>query len=206
MSYQLYRNTTLGKKLDLAQYVSEFKIEFCNELTGLLNAKWLIQELCSEILCSVFSRQSILTPVYPGHTLQESLDELMQLQMPTPALALRVLIQFDKSINNALATRVKTKGREAEHIQVLWQRVDLHAEGSRVQGEFRACQSWPCEDCCLWRQVFRSCQDRGGVIKTIVENKTNPFECVFSTSIFSCYYSQALVKLTLHIFFKIISL
>ena len=33
----------------------------------------------------------------------------MQLQMLSPALALRVLIQFDKSINNALATRVKTK-------------------------------------------------------------------------------------------------
>ena len=29
--------------------------------------------------------------------------------MLSPALALRVLIQFDKSINNALATRVKTK-------------------------------------------------------------------------------------------------
>ena len=96
-------------------------------------------------------------PNLPGHTLQESLDELMQLQMLSPALALRyfkpcqqkthtmqglqyippslpcsvpfshsvifntiqvsenelqcrrVLIQFDKSINNALATRVKTK-------------------------------------------------------------------------------------------------
>lgn len=44
-----------------------------------------------------------------GHTLQESLDELMQLQMLSPALALRVLIQFDKAINNGLATRVKSK-------------------------------------------------------------------------------------------------
>ena len=44
-----------------------------------------------------------------GHTLQESLDELMQHQMLSPALALRVLIQFDKSINTALNTRVKTK-------------------------------------------------------------------------------------------------
>ena len=44
-----------------------------------------------------------------GATLQESLDELMQLQMLSPALALRVLIQFDKSINTALATRVKNK-------------------------------------------------------------------------------------------------
>ena len=33
-----------------------------------------------------------------GHTLQEALDELMQMQMLSPALALRVLIQFDKVI------------------------------------------------------------------------------------------------------------
>ena len=33
----------------------------------------------------------------------------MQHQMLSPALALRVLIQFDKSINTALNTRVKTK-------------------------------------------------------------------------------------------------
>merc|ERR1712183_506854 len=39
-----------------------------------------------------------------GHTLQEALDELMQMQMLSPALALRVLIQFDKSINSALNT------------------------------------------------------------------------------------------------------
>merc|ERR1712190_400949 len=35
-----------------------------------------------------------------GHTLQEALDELMQLKL---------LLQFDKSINTALNTRVKTK-------------------------------------------------------------------------------------------------
>merc|ERR1712223_1152499 len=44
-----------------------------------------------------------------GHTLQEALDELMQMQMLSPALALRVLVQFDKSINSALNTRVKNK-------------------------------------------------------------------------------------------------
>jgi transcription initiation factor TFIIA small subunit len=44
-----------------------------------------------------------------GHTLQEALDELMQLQLLSPNLALRVLLQFDKSINTALNTRVKTK-------------------------------------------------------------------------------------------------
>ena len=44
-----------------------------------------------------------------GHTLQEALDELMQLQLLSPSLALRVLLQFDKSINTALNTRVKTK-------------------------------------------------------------------------------------------------
>lgn len=44
-----------------------------------------------------------------GHTLQEALDELMQMQMLSPNLALRVLLQFDRSINQALSTRVKTK-------------------------------------------------------------------------------------------------
>lgn len=44
-----------------------------------------------------------------GHTLQEALDELMQLQLVSPNLALRVLVQFDKTINTALNTRVKNK-------------------------------------------------------------------------------------------------
>lgn len=44
-----------------------------------------------------------------GHTLQESLDELMNLQLLTPTLAIKVLLQFDKSINNALSTRVRVK-------------------------------------------------------------------------------------------------
>jgi len=55
------------------------------------------------------SYQQIYRNTTLGNTLQECLDELLQLQMLTPALALRVLIQFDKSIQNALATRVKTK-------------------------------------------------------------------------------------------------
>lgn len=44
-----------------------------------------------------------------GHTLQEALDELMQMQMLSPQLALKVLTQFDKSINSALSTRVRQK-------------------------------------------------------------------------------------------------
>jgi len=44
-----------------------------------------------------------------GHTLQEALDELMQMQMLSPNLALRVLLQFDKSINSALSNRVRQK-------------------------------------------------------------------------------------------------
>lgn len=44
-----------------------------------------------------------------GHTLQEALDELMQMQMLSPSLAIQVLQQFDKSINSALSTRVKVK-------------------------------------------------------------------------------------------------
>ncbi|CAL8122240.1 unnamed protein product [Orchesella dallaii] len=44
-----------------------------------------------------------------GHTLQESLDELIQYnQVPAP-LANKILLQFDKSMNNALSTRVKSR-------------------------------------------------------------------------------------------------
>ncbi|KAL5020076.1 hypothetical protein ScPMuIL_002968 [Solemya velum] len=44
-----------------------------------------------------------------GHTLQESLDELIQCGQITPQLALKVLLQFDKAINTALASRLKNK-------------------------------------------------------------------------------------------------
>ncbi|KRT82408.1 hypothetical protein AMK59_4889, partial [Oryctes borbonicus] len=62
-----------------------------------------------------------------GHTLQESLDELIQVNnclflcmytdycvllqygQITPQLACKVLLQFDKSINQTLATRVKSR-------------------------------------------------------------------------------------------------
>ncbi|XP_055968014.1 transcription initiation factor IIA subunit 2-like [Sorex fumeus] len=42
-----------------------------------------------------------------GNSLQESLDELIQSQHITPQLALRVLLQFDKALNSALAQRVR---------------------------------------------------------------------------------------------------
>ncbi|XP_041355898.1 transcription initiation factor IIA subunit 2-like [Gigantopelta aegis] len=44
-----------------------------------------------------------------GHTLQESLDDLIQCSQISPQLALKVLLQFDKAINTALANRVKSK-------------------------------------------------------------------------------------------------
>ncbi|GAB6019282.1 Gtf2a2p [Chamberlinius hualienensis] len=44
-----------------------------------------------------------------GHTLQESLDDLLQQSQITPQLALKVMLHFDKAINNALATRIKTR-------------------------------------------------------------------------------------------------
>ncbi|CAG5095469.1 Similar to IscW_ISCW010050: Transcription initiation factor IIA subunit 2 (Ixodes scapularis), partial [Cotesia congregata] len=44
-----------------------------------------------------------------GNTLQESLDELIQYGQITPQHALKVLLQFDKAINQALATRVKSR-------------------------------------------------------------------------------------------------
>nr|CAG4645973.1 EOG090X0L7F [Lynceus sp. MCZ IZ 141354] len=44
-----------------------------------------------------------------GNTLQESLDELIQYGQITPQLALKVLLQFDRSINTALATKVRNR-------------------------------------------------------------------------------------------------
>nr|CAG4649029.1 EOG090X0L7F [Polyphemus pediculus] len=44
-----------------------------------------------------------------GNTLQESLDELIQYGQITPQLALKVLLQFDRSMNKALAEKVKNR-------------------------------------------------------------------------------------------------
>jgi len=44
-----------------------------------------------------------------GQTLQESLDDLIQMQQISPQLALRVLLQFDRSINQALANKVRSR-------------------------------------------------------------------------------------------------
>ena len=44
-----------------------------------------------------------------GHTLQESLDELLSCNQITAQLALKILLQFDKVINTALASRIKAR-------------------------------------------------------------------------------------------------
>eukprot|EP00124_Ichthyophonus_hoferi_P005265 Ihof_evm2s719 gene=Ihof_evmTU2s719 len=44
-----------------------------------------------------------------GQSLSDSLDELIQNQQINPQLAMKVLLQFDKSINTLLASKVKAK-------------------------------------------------------------------------------------------------
>jgi len=44
-----------------------------------------------------------------GSTLQDSLDELIQYNQVSAPLANKILLQFDKSMNNALSTRVKSR-------------------------------------------------------------------------------------------------
>jgi len=44
-----------------------------------------------------------------GNTLQESLDEFIQLNQISSPLALKVLLQFDKTINDALSKKVRTR-------------------------------------------------------------------------------------------------
>uniref|UniRef100_A0A8D0MCC4 Transcription initiation factor IIA gamma chain n=1 Tax=Sus scrofa TaxID=9823 RepID=A0A8D0MCC4_PIG len=44
-----------------------------------------------------------------GNRLQQSFHELIWAQQVTPQLALRVLPQFDKAVNSALAQRVRNR-------------------------------------------------------------------------------------------------
>ena len=44
-----------------------------------------------------------------GNTLQESLDEFIQLGQISSPLALKVLLQFDKTINDSLSKKIKTR-------------------------------------------------------------------------------------------------
>lgn len=44
-----------------------------------------------------------------GQTLTDSLDELIQSEQITPQLAMRVLAQFDRSMTESLALRVRSR-------------------------------------------------------------------------------------------------
>lgn len=44
-----------------------------------------------------------------GHTLQETIDEFLMDGQITEQIALKVMLAFDKCINNGLSTRVKTR-------------------------------------------------------------------------------------------------
>ncbi|KAH7352117.1 hypothetical protein KP509_19G030600 [Ceratopteris richardii] len=55
------------------------------------------------INCELYRKASI------GTSLTDALDELVTNGSITPLLAVKVLMQFDKSMNEALQTKVKTK-------------------------------------------------------------------------------------------------
>ncbi|EDV28948.1 Transcription initiation factor IIA subunit 2 [Trichoplax sp. H2] len=52
-----------------------------------------------------------------GQSLQETLEELIQTQQIDPDLALIVLLQFDKTINSALANRLRTRMSFKGHLR-----------------------------------------------------------------------------------------
>lgn len=81
MSYQLYRNTTLGNTLQ----------ESLDELIQVSQHQFIWQR-CHIVNCCIFA---ILYSFQYGQI--------------TPALAFKVLLQFDKCINNALSQRVKAR-------------------------------------------------------------------------------------------------
>ena len=45
-----------------------------------------------------------------GECLTDALDELIQSSQVTPQLAMKVLLQFDRSMNEAMNEHVRTKG------------------------------------------------------------------------------------------------
>lgn len=51
-----------------------------------------------------------------GIALADALDELIQSQQLTPQLAMKVLMQFDKSITETLGSRVKSRGVFKGHL------------------------------------------------------------------------------------------
>ncbi|XP_003744895.1 transcription initiation factor IIA subunit 2 [Galendromus occidentalis] len=80
-----------------------------------------------------------------GQTLQDSLDELVASGQISQQLAVRVLLQFDKSINNALATRVRSRlSFKAGHLSTyrfcdnVWTFVLKNVEFREVQELVRA--------------------------------------------------------------------
>ncbi|XP_043188594.1 transcription initiation factor IIA subunit 2-like isoform X8 [Amphibalanus amphitrite] len=65
---------------------------------------WIVDLLAGATMAHQLYRNTTI-----GHCLQESLDELMQYDQLPPALAMKVLLQFDKAISAALANRVKSR-------------------------------------------------------------------------------------------------
>lgn len=80
MSYQLYRNTTLGHTLQ-------------ESLDELIQVNIIVYSSIA---------QKIIICKY-------TIIDILQYGQITPQLALKVLLQFDKSINQTLATRVKSR-------------------------------------------------------------------------------------------------
>ncbi|XP_066962340.1 transcription initiation factor IIA subunit 2 [Macrobrachium rosenbergii] len=61
-----------------------------------------------------------------GNTLQESLDELIQFQQISPSLALRVLLQFDRAINQALANKVRARITFKDTLSVSYNKLNTY--------------------------------------------------------------------------------
>ncbi|XP_043188576.1 uncharacterized protein LOC122363407 isoform X2 [Amphibalanus amphitrite] len=73
-----------------------------------------------------------------GHCLQESLDELMQYDQLPPALAMKVLLQFDKAISAALANRVKSRLSFKASGRLSARRATSGSRGTRSSPDTRA--------------------------------------------------------------------
>lgn len=99
MSYQLYRNTTLGNTLQ----------ESIDEMIQVTYCRWcwfVFHILIGQTQWLTSFTTRTITGLFTSRIFFCFVKQFGQI---TPALGMKILLQFDKAVNNSLATRVKSK-------------------------------------------------------------------------------------------------
>ncbi|CAA2991240.1 transcription initiation factor IIA subunit 2 [Olea europaea subsp. europaea] len=94
---RLYINTQL-------QILGYIKPQFFSHSTSSFNSKRILEPIGIKMATFELYRRSTI-----GMCLTETLDEMVSSGVLSPELAIQVLVQFDKSMTEALENRVKSK-------------------------------------------------------------------------------------------------